>query len=302
VLWAKVQETKTVVIIYIFSKLIGCSDINIKRENFKLIKALYHDLLPEKNREAVYSLRRTIAKRLLWQFSISALKSRSMFRNMKDKHHGERCFIIGNGPSLKQTDLSLLNHEYTFGMNRIYLLFEQLGFRTTYFVSVNDYVIEQCANDISKLTMPKFINWSARQYLKSQENVIFLRRSENELSFSIDPSKYIYVGATVTYVAMQIAYYMGFKEIILIGVDHSFETKGEPGKLVTSTGGDPNHFSPNYFGLGFRWQLPDLERSEMAYSLAKEQYEKDGRIILDATVNGKLTVFPKVEFNKLFTS
>ena len=99
---------------------------------------------------------------------------------------------------------------------------------------------------------------------------------------------------------MQIAYYMGFKQVILIGIDHSFSTTGEPHQIIISTGEDPDHFDPNYFGKGFRWQLPDLKTSELAYHLAKENFEQSGREILDATVNGKLDVFPKVEFLSLF--
>ena len=64
---------------------------------------------------------------------------------LKDKHKGQRCFIIGNGPSLRNTDLTLLKNEITFGLNRIYLLFGQMGFTTSYFVSINRLVIEQCA-------------------------------------------------------------------------------------------------------------------------------------------------------------
>ena len=98
---------------------------------------------------------------------------------------------------------------------------------------------------------------------------------------------------------MQLAYYMGFKQVILIGVDHNFTTKGTPNTTVTSAGDDPNHFNPGYFGKGFRWQLPDLDTSEIAYQMAREAYHKDGREILDATVDGKLTVFPKVKLESL---
>ncbi|MCI0854684.1 MAG: hypothetical protein J4N91_09695, partial [Chloroflexi bacterium] len=59
----------------------------------------------------------------------------------RDRHRGERCFVIGNGPSLKQTDLSLLKEEFTFGMNRIYMIFAELGFSTTYFLAINTLVI-----------------------------------------------------------------------------------------------------------------------------------------------------------------
>ena len=99
---------------------------------------------------------------------------------------------------------------------------------------------------------------------------------------------------------MQLAYYLGFKQVVLIGVDHNFTTQGKPNTTVVSTGDDPNHFNPGYFGKGFRWQLPDLETSEIGYRLAKDAYAKDGRELLDATVDGKLTVFPKVDFNSLF--
>jgi hypothetical protein len=93
---------------------------------------------------------------------------------------------------------------------------------------------------------------------------------------------------------------MGFEQVILIGVDHNFVTKGDANKTVTSQGDDPNHFAPNYFGKGFKWQLPDLETSERAYRMARAAYEDDAREVLDATVGGKLTVFPKVNYTTLF--
>jgi hypothetical protein len=110
----------------------------------------------------------------------------------------------------------------------------------------------------------------------------------------------LWEGATVTFVAMQLAYFMGFKQVILIGVDHNFTSTGKPNTTVVSTGADPNHFHPGYFGKGFRWQLPDLETSEIAYRMAKSAYEKNGREILDATIGGKLTVFPKVNFDTIW--
>jgi len=88
--------------------------------------------------------------------------------------------------------------------------------------------------------------------------------------------------------------------VILIGVDHNYNTQGKPNTTVVSQGADPNHFNPNYFGKDFRWQLPDLDTSEVGYRMAREEYEKDGREVLDATVDGKLTVFRKVEYESLF--
>lgn len=218
----------------------------------------------------------------------------------KDRYPGHRCFIIGNGPSLRQTDLKKLKNEFTFGMNRIYLAFPELGFATTFFVSINDLVIQQTAADIQKLKMPKFIAWRSRQWLQPVHDLFFLYTTYTEPVFAKNAAGRLWEGATVTYTALQLAYYMGFNEVILIGVDHSFATRGKPNETVTSSGDDPNHFNPAYFGKGFRWQLPDLETSEMAYRMAKQAFESDGRRVLDATIGGKLSVFPKADYKKLF--
>jgi hypothetical protein len=224
---------------------------------------------------------------------------------LRDVHRGRRCFVIGNGPSLKQTDLTRLRSEFTFGLNRIYLLFPELGFTTTYFVSINDLVISQCAQDILGLSIPKFLAWHSHRYFQALDYQpssmpVFLYTTYNEPAFAYNATGRLWEGATVTYVALQLAFHMGFEKVILIGVDHNFASKGDANKTVTSEGDDPNHFSPNYFGKGFRWQLPDLETSERAYRMARGAYESAGRQVLDATVGGKLTVFPKVEYNSLF--
>jgi len=226
---------------------------------------------------------------------------------LKDLHKGQRAFIIGNGPSLKLTNLSQLEGEITFGMNRIYLMFPALGFNTTYLSVVNDLVIEQTASDLAALQIPKFITWRSRrffcpdQFTNSQSNLpTFLHTTYDSPRFSPDVRGRVWEGATVTYVTMQLAFHMGFSEVYLIGVDHNYETKGVPNTTITSTGEDPNHFSGAYFGKGFRWQLPDLETSEMAYKMARQAYEKAGRRLADATVGGKLTIFEKVDYDSLF--
>lgn len=227
---------------------------------------------------------------------------------LKDIHKGRRAFIIGNGPSLKQTDLGKLKGEFTFGMNRIYLMFPELGFHTTYLSVVNDLVIEQTAADLAGLEIPKFITWRSRRFFdpaqfsgsKSANLPTFLYTTYDSPRFSPDVRGRVWEGATVTYVTMQLAFHMGFSEVILIGVDHNYTTSGKPNTTITSQGDDPNHFSSQYFGKGFRWQLPDLETSELAYRMARQAYAGAGRRIVDATVGGKLTIFEKVNYDSLF--
>lgn len=220
---------------------------------------------------------------------------------LKDSRRGERCFIMGNGPSLRQTDLTRLKNEATFGVNRIYLAFPEMGFPTSYYLCMNDLVVEQCAADIQSLPMPKFIAWRSRRWLKSADDLYFLYTSYTGPRFGgANVTGRVWEGATVTFVALQMAFYLGFQQAILIGVDHNYPTKGKPNATVVSQGDDPNHFNPNYFGQGFRWQLPDLDTSERGYVMARQSYEAAGRQVLDATVGGKLQIFPKVDYNSLF--
>lgn len=230
----------------------------------------------------------------------SAGKDKEFLKSFHNKHNGERCFLIANGPSLKKTDLTLLKNEITIGMNRIYLLFDE-NFYTTYFTTVNELVIEQFAEDIAALNCKKFVNWKQRNFFSNRDDMgYFLVSQALNDGFSKGITEGVYSGGTITYVSLQLAYYMGFKEVILIGLDHNFEDKGTPNKTEVRSGDDKNHFHPDYFPKGMKWQLPDLYRSELAYSKAREIFEKDGRRILDATVGGKCDVFEKVDYKSLF--
>lgn len=219
---------------------------------------------------------------------------------LRDCHKGQRCFIMGNGPSLRQTDLSKLRNEYTLGMNRIYLGFQDMGFSTSYYLSINDLVVQQCAQDIQNLSMPRFVSWRHRKWLSPQENLFFLHTTYTGPRFTSDITGRLWEGATVTNIALQVAFFLGFQQVILIGVDHNYVTQGKPNTTVVSQGDDPNHFHPGYFGKGFAWQLPDLETSEMGYHMARQAYQAAGRQVVDATVGGKLRIFPRVEYESLF--
>lgn len=236
-----------------------------------------------------------------WSNDSASAKSIKKIRKLKNKYLGKRCFIIGNGPSLNRTDLSLLKSEYTFGLNRIYLLFDKIGFHTNFLVTVNDLVIQQSAPDIEKVKALKFISWKGRKFIKADDDTIFIRSLARQ-EFSKDIENGLWEGTTVTYVAMQIAYYLGFRKVVLVGVDHRFKSGGSPHQEILSKGKDRNHFSTDYFGKGYKWHYPDLKTAEFAYKMAKEHFENDGREIVDATIGGKLRVFEKVGYKSLFKS
>jgi hypothetical protein len=267
------------------------------------MKTSLKSIIPSPLWQTARNLRNNLVNAALWPsatFHPWRRASMPLLAELKDKHRGERCFIIGNGPSLKHTDLSKLKNEFTFGMNRFYLMFPELGFVTSYFVCINSLVIEQSAKELRELPMPKFFSWRSRHLIQPTADTAFLHTTYLGAKFSQDARQRLWEGATVTYVTLQLAFHMGFQQAILIGVDHTYQAAGQPNTTVVSQGDDPNHFHPGYFGKGYRWQLPDLETSERAYRMARQAYESAGRQVIDATVGGKLTVFPKVDYASLF--
>lgn len=195
-------------------------------------------------------------------------------------------------------DLSVLKGKIVFAMNRAYLLRDKYPFIPTYYSAVNELVLNQFAEDVRMLDVPKFLNWRCRKLFVGDTKAIFVytKYSIND-NFTGDLLLPISLGGTVTVATLQIIYFMGFKKVVIIGLDHNFSEKGTPNKIeIRPNTKDNSHFHPNYFPPGTKWELPDLYRSELAYQQAKIGYENDGRIIIDATVEGKCNVFSKGEF------
>jgi len=242
-----------------------------------------------------------IPHRLSWNLNLGIAKNnKQKIKTFHNIHKGKRCFIIANGPSLKKTDLSFLKGEFTIGMNRIYLSEKEMGFVPNYIV-VHDIAIqlEQFRDDLNKLDLPKFFNWNARKLFDFKDNLTFIR-SGYKPHFSTDLTKSSWAGHSVTGICIQLAYYMGFSEVYLIGKDHSYAEKGTPGKVLVSSGKESNHFVKGYYNQGMKWKIPDYKGEELAYTMARKTFENDNRIIKDATIDGKLNIFEKVEYESLF--
>ena len=228
----------------------------------------------------------------------------------RNRHAGERIWVIGNGPSINETDLSPLRDEVTIGTNSIFLNRDRMGFDVTHYV-VEDYLVaEDRVEDIVALRGPTkwFGNYLA-YCLPDAANTVWINVSVDYHDspswprFSRDLSRIAYVGGTVTYLCIQLAYFLGAAEVVLVGLDHSYvvdrdETPTE-GNTIMSTHGDVNHFHPDYFGVGKRWHIPRVDRMERAYIRARGVFEEDGRRLLNATKAGYLEVFPRVDYDRL---
>lgn len=246
---------------------------------------------------------RLVVSRLKWDLAPQALRSRRLLRASMNVHQGRKAVILCNGPSLMKADFELLRHSgvYTFGLNKINLLFDKTEFRPNAIVAVNPFVIQQNCAFYNETGIPLFLDSAATTNVRARENVVYLH-STSILRFARDCRISINQGGTVTFVALQLAYHFGFDEVAIVGCDHDFIQKG-PANLVVSAGSsDPSHFDPNYFSQGVPWQLPDLVQSEMSYMLARETFAASGRRIVNCTEGGKLEVFPRQDLSDFLES
>ena len=255
----------------------------------------------------------------------------TFFRN---RHRGQRCFVMGNGPSLNKMDLEKLSGEVVFACNSAFLLFERVSWRPTYYTCVDTRVIRDRAADISAMLdqypsitafFPTVIHlhdgsgaeFSGRDVIPPGPNRYYFnevgnRESHNvETMFSLDADDYVVQPYTVAITMLQLAAFMGFSEIYLIGCDTSYkvqETVKQEGKeiegvglLLTSTrDDDSNHFDPRYFGKGREWHNPQVNKMIAHYRWARLALRRTGIQVFNATVGGQLEVFQRVDFNNLF--
>jgi hypothetical protein len=211
---------------------------------------------------------------------------------MRDRHAGETCVIAGNGPSMTGFDVQRLADVPTFGLNRGYLLWQAQGLSPTYHVVINDLVLEQFRDELVDLSCPLFLPWIYRRGFEEADQAVFLELRPFS-TFITDARRGVAPGATVTIAALQLAFHMGYSTVVLLGIDHRFQTQGPPHSRVVQQGDDLDHFDPNYFPEGTTWNLPDLAASERGYRASREQYEAAGRRIVNASRRSALTVFQR---------
>ncbi|MCI5223254.1 MAG: DUF115 domain-containing protein [Candidatus Electrothrix sp. AR4] len=240
-----------------------------------------------------------ILRRLRWDINPKSWISRRKLRGWKNKSQEKKAIILCNGPSLNKVNVDLLPSDcFTFGLNKINLLFDRSTFRPSCIVAVNPFVIEQNKDFYNTTNIPLFLDSVAtvKGWVESRKNLIFLHSSSPNCGFARDCSMSINQGHTVTYVALQLAFHMGFKSVALVGADHTFATKGPANKTVLGGSRDESHFDPRYFA-NVQWQLPDLLESEMSYHKANNMYNAHGREIFNCTDGGKLEIFDRLSLD-----
>jgi hypothetical protein len=241
----------------------------------------------------------------LWSISP---EGRENFYRLKSFHNmmlDQRCFVLGNGPSLLKNDLTLLKNEITIGSNGIFLIFDKMGYKPTFLTVEDGLVAEDRAEELNKVSgTRKLFPKDLSQWLKRDEETTycnFIRGFKTQPKFSKNFLQKSYWGGTVTYFNLQLAYYLGCKEIYMIGFDHNYKIKDKiEKKVIVSERLDENHFHPDYFGPGYRWHDPMVWRMELAYTVARKFFDEHNVKIYNATVGGNLEVFERKNFDKIF--
>lgn len=242
----------------------------------------------------------------------------TILHHMRDKHKGQPGFIIGNGPSLKEMDLSPLRNKITFGANGIYQMFDEWGFHTKYLLFEDTEQTELRRNEIHKVKGPTKMAAIYNAYcFKDFKDTLFFNARRGDpyyfndmgIQFSRDFSNIVYLGSTITYIALQLAFYLGCDPVYLIGVDHSYGALSKhfpPGKIeVTEENYElvrQCHMNPDYYQIGDIIGVPNTELQDRAYEVAAEAYRQAGRRIYNAGVNSFLDAFPRTDFDSIFKS
>ena len=225
--------------------------------------------------------------------------------SFKNLHKHERCFVLGNGPSLKIADLDRLQDEITFACNKIYLAFTETAWRPTYYMVEDDLVVLQNYDTINELSgFTKFFPERIKKIAPPFDNSLYFNMalpfsSTSRQHFSSNAAYKVYNGSTVVYSMIQLACFMGFREIYLLGVDFNFSVKDETKGKVLVSEGEINHFHPDYRKDGEKWHKPRLHDQKKAFLAARESMKKLDCTIYDATRGGKLTVFQKVHLDDI---
>ena len=242
-----------------------------------------------------------ILLRLLWDLNIQSWISRWKISKWKNKYSGQKAIILCNGPSLNDVDFEQIErvNYFSFGLNKINLLFERLSFRPSCIVAVNSHVLEQNKEFYNQTEIPLFVDSVGirKGWISPDRNVFFLHEGGGQNGFAKDCSMSINQGYTVTYVALQLAFHMGFENVALVGADHTFAAKGPANKLVEGGSKDESHFDPRYFA-SMEWQLPDLFESEVSYTRANNMYNAHDRKVFNCTNGGNLEIFRRLTLNE----
>ena len=254
-----------------------------------------------------------------WQLKkqLSQLPREEMQNNMqalaalKGRYAGKRCFVIGNGPSLTTDDLDKLKNEISFASTRIYTLYNKTEWRPTFYAIQDDLVLKDALpflRDVAKTSANGFVSinnyGSCKETVKELENLLWMPLrycppKHNQYAFSDAIEQEVFEGLTITYSCLQLAAYMGFSEIYLLGTDHNYPVELDSnGNVIKRDDTVQAYFADAKVPMS-AVNLPKVVEMTRAFISAEKHSRENGYRIFNATRGGKLEVFERVSFDEL---
>ena len=233
---------------------------------------------------------------ILRVFGINGKYDYSKLKKFKGIHEGKRCFIIGTGPSLNMKDLEMIKNEISFSVNSIVLSFPDTTWRPTYYAIGDRFGYEKLKDAIRNANMPIIFCGISTRKMTPKMDVDFIPYPVNLMDhgkmipehitkFSGNSFFVNYSGHSITYNVMQLAVYMGFEEIVLLGIDCDYS------KAV-------NHIKA--YSVQTDMNAAYLMRE--SYKVARKWTDEHGIKIINATRNAKLDVFEKVQLEDVLSN
>ncbi|MEE9328330.1 MAG: glycosyltransferase [Cocleimonas sp.] len=224
-------------------------------------------------------------------------RSKRALSKLRKEKCGDTCIVVGNGPSLRKNDLSLLEGFDTIVSN-FASLSPELAKYAKILTVVNDLVAKQGTINFNTNKIIKFVPFWLANYINQSPSTFYVNATVRP-EFATNFVQFASWRSTVSFFNLQLAYAIGYKKVILIGFDNSYVQPKEmtEGTLISQIEDDENHFDPRYF-KGKDWQAADTVNMEKMYSIAKTVFEKDKREIVNCTVGGKLELFRREDLAK----
>jgi hypothetical protein len=230
----------------------------------------------------------------LWNISTESAKSRKKMLRLKDSQKGKKAVILFNGPSLLRTDFSLLDGIFTFGLNKINLISDEIDFVPSLIVAFDEILNIQNSFFLKNSQhLNKILNYRSYKHLKKTgDDLIYLYHIADD-SFCYEALPALANRGSTPYITFQIAYYMGFEEIAIIGADHNFPDI-KPLAVVENNEEDKFHFHKDYHKKGEKNQYPDKIKLDMNFRDVRLAFEEKGRKVYNATEGGHLEIFERI--------
>lgn len=150
---------------------------------------------------------------------------------LKNKEIGKRCFILCNGPSINNHNLNLIKNEVIIGMNASTLLEGEYDFISNYYV-VSDlrFISHPEKSKFASTMLNPFTKCVFRKEIEDQPentspNDKYYIDAISRDGFSKNLVAGYFFGCTTTMLAIQLAYFIGIKDVYLLGCDLKYSKK-----------------------------------------------------------------------------